>query len=185
MIIQIRGTSGSGKSTAMRHVLDGLEWQAEYRPGRKKPLYYRSLNAPCRVVVLGHYDSLYGGCDTIGSARVVYELTQELVGRFDVVLQEGLLLSEDVKWTTQMKDVRAIFLVTPLVQCLNWITERRGKVGNDKPLNPQNTTNRVKTIERARVKLTEAGVDVRRASADQTPRIIQNWIQQCKTKQPG
>ena len=78
MIIQIRGTSGSGKSTAMRRVIDGLEWQSEYRPGRKKPLYMRSLNAQCRVVVLGHYDSLCGGCDTIGSARAVYELTQEL-----------------------------------------------------------------------------------------------------------
>jgi ABC-type dipeptide/oligopeptide/nickel transport system ATPase component len=56
VIIQLRGTSGSGKSTAMRRVMDSLgDWNAVYAPGRKKPqLYYTAAGSEWgRVAVLG------------------------------------------------------------------------------------------------------------------------------------
>lgn len=175
MIIQVRGTSGSGKSTVMKKVMEYLgEWEKVYRDGRKKPLYYRSDAG----VILGHYESPCGGCDTIGSARAVYDLTQEILRENpnQSILQEGLLLSEDVKWTSQLPGVKVAFLDTPLERCLSQIQSRRQAVGNDKPLNPSNTQNRVGVIERARIKLSDLGVECRKCSPEHTPRIILNWL---------
>ncbi len=182
-VIQIRGTSGSGKTTVMKQVMNGGEWNAAYIEGRKRPLYYESvaLDWP-RTVVLGHYESACGGCDTIGSARAVYDLIQRVRGTDvlsstdSVILCEGLLLSEDVKWSSQLPDLKVIYLLTPIEQCLRQIEGRRKEAGNDKPLNPDNTKNRVYVIERSRVKLKEAGVTVCRCSADLAPSVIMSWI---------
>lgn len=192
LIVQVRGTSGSGKSTAVRSFMETLEWDGVTVPGRKRPLYYRSFGPPW-ALVLGHYESACGGCDTIGSARAVYELTVTLaaVPGVELIVQEGLLLSEDAKWTTELAkahEVRILFLTTPLDRCLTWVKSRRAAAGNDKPLNPANTANRVSVIERARVKLLGSGVACRRCSAEQASgllRDIYQGVMGCKTKRPG
>jgi hypothetical protein len=171
MIIQIRGTSGSGKSTVMRQVMLTLgEWLPIRREGRKQPLGYQHAD----IVVLGHYESPCGGCDTIGSARAVYTLIQETDA--PIILCEGLLLSEDVKWSSQLPDLRIIYLTTPLEQCITQIQQRRLAVGNSKPLNTDNTTHRVGVIERSRVKLGALGVCCRRCPPEQAVGIIIKWI---------
>lgn len=184
MIIQVRGTSGSGKSTVMRAVMEriGGPWKGIKAEGRKKPLYYKLDKAHPQIVVLGHYESACGGCDTIGSAAQVYELTTTLVGALGragkyVILQEGLLLSEDVKWTTQLPNPQVVFLNTPLQRCLSQIKGRRREAGNEKPLNEANTTNRVTVIERARTKLIDAGVSTKRCTPEAAPAIIINLIE--------
>lgn len=180
MIIQLRGTSGSGKSTAMRRIMEQLiapyqpGWSPIYQPGRKQPLYY-SMGG---VVVLGHYESPCGGCDTIGSARQVYELITTLLEANPglVVLAEGLLLSEDTKWSSQLPDLRVLFLSTEVDECIRRIYQRRSEAGNDKPLSENNTRRRVGVIERARIKLLESGVTVRRCSSFQAPSIVVRWL---------
>ena len=184
IVVQLRGTSGSGKSTAMRTVMDSAQWNSVIVSGRKKPLYYTSTEPGMpTTAVLGHYESPCGGCDTIGSARAVYDLIikiDTLTPDVRVILCEGLLLSEDVKWTTLLKssgfDVRCLFLVTPVEQCIDWIKGRRKAAGNEKPLSESNTRNRVGVIERARTKLEAAGVKCRRCSARQAPGIVLNWL---------
>jgi gluconate kinase len=173
MIIQIRGTSGSGKSTAMRQVMSSIgSWEKEYVAKRKQPLYYRSTYVGKSVIVLGHYESPCGGCDTIGSAKAVYELLQTI--QADVILCEGLLLSEDVKWSSQLKDLVVMFLTTTPETCIEQIKQRRASVGNEKELNTSNTLNRVPVIERARRKLVELGIDCVRTSGKQCPGIVLN-----------
>lgn len=173
MIIQIRGTSGSGKSTVMRKVMEHFTLQPVHRPPRKKPLYYKDDNH--HLVVVGHYESPCGGGDTIGSARQVAELIQELV-LWKHVLAEGLLLSEDVKWTEKMRDVRVVFLHVGVEQCLANIRKRRAATGNEKELNEKNTRGRVPTIERARVKLIAAGIPCYRLTSAQAVKQIVKWI---------
>lgn len=179
MIIQVRGTSGSGKSTVMRRVMELLgDCEAQYVSGRKRPQCYRFNGL---IYVLGHYESPCGGCDTIGSARAVFELVQRLVNGPDNarhVLCEGLLLSEDVKWSSRMDDLRIVYLTTPLEHCLERIRYRREGVGNAKELNPGNTTNRVKVIERSRVKLEAKGVKCVSSSSNKAPGIIMGWLQE-------
>lgn len=177
-VINIRGTSGSGKTWVMKKVMETLgNWEGIPKPGRKQPLYY--LNTKYKgVVVLGHYESNCGGCDNIGSAKAVYDLIQEVSESIKkpTILCEGLLLSEDTKWCSQLDDLKVIYLITELEQCLKQIESRRASVGNDKPLNPANTVKRVNVINRSRLKLDGLGIITRRTSVNQAPRLILKWL---------
>ena len=183
MIIMIRGTSGSGKTWAMRSAMSDLEIDCPEPEkgmveGRKKPLWYRYGT----VFILGHYEATCGGCDNVGSARKVYELWQKLMEKFDspIIICEGLLLSEDAKWTKEAKDngwdPRVIYLNTDVEHCITQIKERRKAAGNDKPLNEKNTRHRVNVIKRSRVRLEEMGVPCRGASSGQVSGIVRRWI---------
>jgi len=186
MIVQIRGTSGSGKTTVMREVMNALcpfdEWEKEYIDGRRKPLSYKYR----QYYVLGHYEIDCGGCDTIGSAPKVYEQYQVILKNWDgrkacVILSEGLLLSEDVIWTQklfeQSHDVRALFLTTPTDTCLERVTKRQaGRAPVDPERVVRKLTRRVETIERARKRLVNARVYCKRASSVQASKIILDWI---------
>jgi len=175
MIVQVRGTSGSGKTWVMREVMRALgERTLEvFTRGRKNPLWYHYG----MTTVLGHYEATCGGCDNIGSARQVFEVIQMVLPQCSHILCEGLLLSEDVKWTSQLDDVHVLYLTTPVEQCIAQIKKRREEAGNEKPLNEANTRNRVAVIERSRVKLLALGVDCRRVSARQAPGTILKLLQ--------
>ncbi len=174
MIIQIRGTSGSGKTWVMREVISSIGGKSipRYQDGRKKPLWY-SIDD---LAILGHYESPCGGCDNIGSARQVYELIREVQPKVNHIVCEGLLLSEDVKWSSQLEDLRVVYLTTPIDRCIELIKKRRIDAGNPKPLNESNTRKRVRIIERSRVKLMENGIYCRRVSSRQAPSLILRWL---------
>lgn len=176
MIIQVRGTSGSGKSTVVKAVMDSFElgFTPVHREGRKQPLYY----SRGKLAVLGHYETACGGCDTIGSARQVFELIGELQEKYPIILCEGLLLSEDVKWSSQLDGLRVIYLTTEAERCVKQIQDRRLQVGNHKPFNPTNTLNRVDVIERSRTKLIHVGKVCRRTSPDQAVKLILAWLKE-------
>lgn len=159
MIIQIRGTSGSGKTHCIRQVIGDLQnWKGHYENGRRQPLYYTHKTKS--LALLGHYESTCGGCDNVGSAARVFEVIRLVQKKHPglIILCEGLLLSEDVKWSQHLTDLHVIYLNTPLNTCLKQIRARREAAGNDKPLNVANTANRVNVISKSRVKLTGLGV---------------------------
>lgn len=180
MIIQIRGTSGSGKSTIVRRTMDRYPMREPIHEGRRKqPWGYRLSGAGVRPLYIpGHYEIECGGMDTL--PRLSEALPQVLVeherGGRDV-LMEGLLASEDVKQLTSLgwasSDLReklvVIHLTTPIEECLAAIRERRARRGNSNPLSEKNTRNRVAVIVRACERLRAAGVRVEdhdRASAE-------------------
>lgn len=82
-IVNVRGTSGAGKTTLIRAIIGMYETMSPVTvPGRKQPLYYilkRGNKArPADdlslaeepvpdLALLGHYESACGGCDTISS----------------------------------------------------------------------------------------------------------------------
>lgn len=176
MIIQIRGTSGSGKSTIVRNILTLFQDQGLVKPvmrtGRKRPIAYR-----CRhpipenkdVAIIGHYETKCGGCDTISIPGQSYPMIFELIKRNHNegrnVLFEGLLISGDVKWASTLAsmDLRIIELNTSLEECLDSINGRRQLRLGDKytPVNPENTEAKYKLISRGNQKLNkEFGVPV-------------------------
>lgn len=184
MIIQIRGTSGSGKTWAMRKVMEQLgEPEVQYVTGRKRPQTYFY---PGLVYVLGHYEIACGGCDTLGSVPQIFSLVETLLkppSNARIILGEGLLLSEDVIWVEKYRDSRIVFLTTSVEECLERVKQRQSEKGRA-PADPERVvrklTRRVETIERARVRLVDAGILCRRVSATQAPGLILDWIRDAK-----
>ncbi len=178
MIINIRGTSGSGKSTVMRRVMSEMTLQPHSVPGRRNPLFYTARYRDRRVAVLGHYESECGGCDTINSYSTLTQLIRDLTAKGESILMEGLLLSEDTKQTLSLgvEDLRVLFLTTPIERCLDNVKRRRLARGNNKPFNPTNTSRRVTTILRAREKLESAGVSCYSVSFHHAHKLILHWL---------
>lgn len=178
-IIQVRGTSGSGKTTVMREVMDGItnKWKPNFIEGRKRPLYYSYMGL---YAVLGHYEIDCGGCDTIGSVPQVFRVIESLQSNFKFILGEGLLLSEDVIWVEKY-DANILFLTTSVDRCLKRVEKRQQAKGR-KPKDPERVvrklTTRIGTIERARLRLLEKpNILCRRASSKQASKIILKWLE--------
>lgn len=177
LVVQIRGTSGSGKTWVVKQVMASLGyWQPVMSPIGNYPLYNLSEN---RVAVLGVYGKVDRGCDRLGSAHTIYDLARSLLeDHADAVLAEGLLLSNDVKWTVQLRDfdLRVLFLSTPLDVCLRQLESRREQSGNKRPHNPIVTCNRVRHIQSARIRLQELGVWCPMVSPRQAVQVILEWM---------
>lgn len=99
MIIQLRGTSGSGKSTIVKHVMQRFPRIVKlHREGRRQPIgYLCGDDKGLRLQIIGHYETACGGCDTITSLDDVYQqVTQAATFGYDV-LYEGIMASGEYK----------------------------------------------------------------------------------------
>lgn len=171
MLINVRGTSGSGKSTLVRKITELYDhFELRVKEGRKRPLAYvyrRNGGRSRSLVVIGHYETPCGGCDTITNIDEVFELVKQYSKLdYDVVF-EGLLISAAVNqfvdlhtWTKRNHDVLVVIgLEVPLEVCLASVNERRQKRNAQlKDVNPKNTTSKWKGVKRAMERLQEAGV---------------------------
>jgi hypothetical protein len=159
MILNIRGTSGAGKTTLVRKLVNIKSADKVYKDGRRNPICYQSDN----TILLGSYESECGGCDTIHSLGEIFELVDFYAKNGYNVVMEGLLLSEEVKRTIALATIykaKIIVLDTSLEKCLSQINERRlRKNPSAEPVNPKNTTNRFSVINRALERLKLSGVD--------------------------
>lgn len=177
MIIQIRGTSGSGKSTIVREVMSKTVKYPLYVPDRKQPLLYRCgspANPSVNFSVIGHYETKCGGCDTISipgeSYGIIFGRVRSEALEGSNVLFEGLLISGDINHTARLKDLglTIIELTVPLEECLASVNERRrarmeaaGKPFE--PVNPHNTSAKYKLIQKSCVRLErDHGITVER-----------------------
>lgn len=146
-VIQVRGTSGSGKSTAMRHMLELIEPKPlvyattrSRNPAHQRVRVYKGHLDGARVYVLGDYSPHRnaGGCDTIPKIDEVIELTKTYGTRERaIVLLEGLLLAhswgafgEFAHETFGERYINA-FLDTPVEKCLKRVVKRRAAKGQD------------------------------------------------------
>ncbi len=137
IILNLRGTAGSGKTELARRIMARYEWpgggEAILRPGRRTPIAWR-LRHPAGLrplVVLGHYGATVGGCDTIGKPDGGLAGALALAERFaaaghDVVL-EGLGLSAEVALTARMAErhpIHVLWLNTAPEECVRRLLRR-------------------------------------------------------------
>lgn len=156
VIINVRGTSGSGKSHLTRRVMELYTQRTPFRQKdekRKQPLGYICTRPGWRpLVVIGHYETACGGCDTISGYERTFDMIREAHRQGNNVYFEGLLLSGDRKFTTQLfethKTLHIIALDTPIEQCIESINaRRREKKGDDAPpVKEENTRSKHKTL---------------------------------------
>lgn len=179
-VVQLRGTSGSGKSTIVREIISmrrarGDELEKIYEEGRKQPLAYRLSGRPGvrPLVIIGHYETACGGCDTIASMDKIFNLVKFHYDLDCDVLFEGLLISAELNRTASLHEYTDgayynITLDTPLDICIAGIMERRqAKKGPDAPqVNPKNTTSKHKQVIRNAEVLGQKGFNVQVLTRD-------------------
>jgi hypothetical protein len=189
IVINIRGTGGSGKSTLVTSVMKRYPNVAQIKmEGRKRPLattLWWDLGSakveqkkvlPKGLLVPGHYDTACGGCDTIKTVDQVYELVRSAsLGDGNNVLYEGIMVMDDVtravKLDQDLKKVGSrlvvISLTTSIEDCLAGIRARKEARGDEKPLNEKNTRDRMKRQENILHRLKAAGVELKKLSRDE------------------
>lgn len=195
MIIQIRGTSGSGKTTAMYKFMELIGgWTPHYRDEcqltfrklkkRRIPLYY--TNDDLDIAIIGGYTSPSGGCDSIKAVSDIYLIVMWLAKKYNVVL-EGLMVSEDVTWSSKMPDLNVLYINTTVENCLRRVEQRRAVKGNTRSLDTKfkakskltpgaRIAKRYKTIVNTRPRLEAAGAKCRTVSGNQVPTVIKGLL---------
>jgi len=136
MILDIRGTNGSGKSTIVHRLLSRFGNEDVYDEednliGHWIPRF--------NLAVAGRYKRVCGGTDTIKSADEIEGRIRLLNDNFSIVIAEGIMMSHTFQryhdLATELEDYRFCFLDTPLDTCIFRVQARRLERGNTKPLN--------------------------------------------------
>lgn len=175
MIIQITGTSGSGKSHLMRSFLayskDEASVEEVFIPGREVPIGY--LIEPqdvSPIFVPGSYKTPTGGCDTIRDIQQVYALVEKYVAMKRHVVFEGLFCMNQTRGpqlaAEHGKKYVVLQLSTTLATCLASINSRRAERGEGELANKKNTTDNYKRAENFCARMREAGARVIRVTRD-------------------
>lgn len=144
MIINIRGTHGSGKSTIVRRVMAAYcDCKPQHIHGRRRPVGYVCSNGDRAVWVIGHYETECGGCDTLKSVEIAYEYIRTAAASGYHVIFEGLLVGHDVRRCVELRteyghDVMVLLLTTPIEECIAVARARRAARGDTRHLNDDN-----------------------------------------------
>ena len=152
LAINLRGTSGAGKSYLTRRLLAHYDHSvSNLIAGRRTPIstvYSAAGKTP--LYTLGHYTAEQGGgADTVNRADGFKWLNEAAESGGTNILWEGVIFSDEVLQTilfSRKIETHVIMLTTPLDQCLADIRARREARGNVKPLSEANTANRVKSL---------------------------------------
>lgn len=183
MIINIRGTSGSGKSHLVRSLMELYGSRSRVmEEDRRQPIGYVLNNGGRSLAVLGHYETPCGGCDTIPKMDKIFQLVRDSHNNGMDVVFEGLLISADIKRTLALHEeglpLKVVALDTPIEACLAGINDRRSTRMGDKytPVNPKNTESKFKGVKSSMAKLQEAGVAASWASRADALNIVREAL---------
>lgn len=177
VIINVRGTSGSGKTTAARRFLDfphsTLTRKLTSKTGRvseKVAGYGISVpNLVNTLYLVGGYNNVCGGLDSMGTQEEHAALITKAYAAGGNVLCEGLLLSSVSSGATVPKamldlagrdNVIFAFMDTPLEVCIERVKQRRLERGEEKPFNETNTRKKYEDTRNARQRLIDEGCRV-------------------------
>lgn len=159
MIINIRGTSGSGKSHLVKHIMSMyVSTEANYIKGRKQPLWYLLHNDEHEpeLAVVGQYETACGGGDSISKVQDMFDLVNDLDSQgYHVIFEDMRAGAYEWRRTVELHDIRVIFLNTPLEQCINDVNKRRRERGVMAPASTKNTEAKYKCCLRMYPKLLE------------------------------
>lgn len=167
MIINIRGTSGSGKTYTVRSFMESINPDIKVMDDDKILAHVAFYNM-VPVYFIGKYDNVCGGCDTIHTQDEVCNRVRYF-SQFGHVIFEGLLISHSfMRYYSLMQEMKKIGIPmviarmdTPLEICLERVMQRRLDKGNDKELNPANTMSTFNSCQKLDTNFAEVGVTVR------------------------
>lgn len=166
-IINIRGTYGAGKTTLVRFVMDAyINKQAHYMPGRKQPIYYTldHPNGGNQLAVVGSYETVCGGCDTIPETKLIFETVEYLSNEGYDVLYESVIITGNVGYTVDnctknAWNLQVIYLDTPVQVCIDSVNQRRqAKYPGKVDIDPKNLLSKYASCKSSQRTLNTHGV---------------------------
>jgi len=162
MLINLRGTFGAGKSTAVRAILDAGDARPIYGALAQRPEAYELSLAGEPTYVLGPYLTACGGLDAVQPYELICPLIERYAQAGNVVF-EGALVSGCWGAVGRLlerygREAIVAFLDTPVDECIRRVQARRALRGDDRPFDPTNLISKHKTIARLKQKLDAAGI---------------------------
>jgi cytidylate kinase len=182
VIINIRGTSGTGKSTLVREIMSRYTFK-DPLPGPTKKLlgYHCRLQGASDLYVVGSYLNECGGCDGIKTQEEICQRVRAWATLGDVLF-EGVIVSDIFeRYNYLAMDLRPqpfifAFLDTPINLAVDRVKARRLSKGNEKVLNETNTRNRAEVHRRVFRKFQDAGRDVRWLDHTRASEQLWGWM---------
>ncbi len=174
MIINLRGTSGSGKSTIVRTLMKMYD-RVEPTEECQRIVGYTCFRAGNPLYVVGRYTTPCGGCDTLNGMDYIYNFIHTAAGAGKDVIFEGLIVASDTKRCIALKEkwpLLVIELSTPIDICLAGVQARRDARGDTRPLNPSNTKAKAHQVEIQRKHWRAAQIDFRLLSREDAQKVV-------------
>ena len=147
--VKIGGTNGSGKTCLARAFMKLWDFKPECFTGKTKVAQYVARVKPGqplsklfnKVVVLGSYETVCGGMDTINDKNILRPLVEQYCTNKDkrtLVFLEGLLVGGTYGYLGELSERSKVpwlygFMDTPYDVCVSRVEARRLERGNDKP----------------------------------------------------
>lgn len=171
MVVNIRGTHGSGKSTLIFSLLSLMQVKEPlYRVGRRRPFGYNCSYQGTAIWVPGSYETPTGGCDTISRVEDMFSSIRAALANGERVLFEGILAQHSTGRLLELKQhtnqLIVIVLATPLEQCIASVRERRAERGDDRPFDPKNVEKEYRSVISSTKRLRAEGVQVETLDRD-------------------
>lgn len=188
MIINIRGTSGSGKTHTVRSFMEHYGPDSVVKDDKGKTVAHCVYMDMMPVYLIGSYENVCGGCDSIATQDMACSLVRHF-SQFGHVIFEGLLMSHlYARYVALYKEMTQEYFVpfvfafmdTPLELCLERVQQRRLDKGNTKPFNPGNTIGKYNSVLTVIDKFKADGLDVqfikhKRNPVDQLLKIFNQY----------
>lgn len=172
MIFNLRGTNGTGKSTVAHALIKKAKAHAtDFWPNARKPKpkAYAGTWKGIPIAILGSYETVCGGMDTITDINDARDLIIRYGTdpAFPIVFYEGLFISHCMGTVAKALDEAGLkdrlvmgYLDTPLEECLRRVHARRAERGNTKPFKEQNVIDDFQRVKWNYDKATREGWNV-------------------------
>lgn len=166
MIIDIRGTNGSGKSYPIHQILKEHAHEVRTAPTSvaKEPCVPYTFVPSLNLAVIGEYKTACGGADGVTSQQAICDAIRFLALQptsLRVVVEGSIVASVFSRWyelAIEMEDKGVpyvfLFLDTPIEKCVQQVVARRQANDNFKSFDPDKTLKpRAESIERIKQRL--------------------------------
>lgn len=166
MIINVRGTSGSGKTFTTRSFMQAYGPDSTVLDDEGKVIAHVVYYHMVPVYFIGQYTNVCGGCDTIDTQDMACSLVRHF-SQFGHVIFEGLIMSHSFARYKALHDELKEFGIpmvfaymdTPLEICLKRVENRRLDRGNTKKFNPSNTIDAYSSSLGTKDKFDQVGIN--------------------------
>jgi predicted ABC-type ATPase len=193
-VVAIKGTNGSGKSTAVRGLIEHLGKQSILRVNSKEA-GYRCKYEDGSLFVVGKYKT--AACGGLDSSFSYGGAADDLLLCIDKLAGQGHVICEGVIAITsygfgrvtrfadklKRKGHHMIFarIDTPAQLCVERVQQRRREAGNVKSFNPDGLLHKYESILKSQEKLREAGYDARILPHEEPLQTLLRWFNERTT----